>query len=56
MVSTAPTELEGLLKVYMALKMAAKISFQSNLEFTDFKSLWVKHLAHARSHCVCVTI
>ena len=38
MVSTAPTNtIEGYLAslVYLASKMAAKISFQSNLEFTD---------------------
>ena len=33
-ISLKGTKLEGLLKVYLASKMAAKISFQSNLEFT----------------------
>ena len=30
------TELEGLLKVNLASKMAAELSFQSNIEFTDY--------------------
>ena len=38
------TKLEGLLKVNLASKMAAKLSFQSNLEFTgpmsDQKLFW----------------
>ena len=41
MVPTAPTkqlkgtELESMLKVSLASKMAAKLSFQCNIEFTD---------------------